>query len=399
MRIVTSWSIVPDTDVAAAEAYQKLVERLGAEPHIIFLHSSITYDSEALVRRLQELAPDVPVHGGTSCLGVMTEAGFHSDQALGLGLGMLGILDPEGSYGVGVARMGDDPRAAATQAAQQALEQADRPGEMPAMAWITAAPGHEELLIEGIEDLFGSEVPIAGGSSGDNAVAGEWEQFANGQVYQDAVVVTVLFPSTEVMFAFHSGYEPSEVKGRVTRAEGRVLYEIDGRPAAQVYNEWTEGTIAHALPAGGNVLALTTLHPLGRVTGRVGGAPYFRLSHPESVTAEGAIALFTDVLEGDELILMRGTQESLVSRAGNVAQSALDTYSADPSEVAGALVIYCAGCMLTVQDKMGEVVTSLRSALGEKPFLGAFTFGEQGCFVGGENRHGNLMISVLLFGA
>ena len=65
-------------------------------------------------------------------------------------------------------------------------------------------------------------------------------------------------------------------------------------------------------------------------------------------------------------------------------------------EVAGAMVIYCAGCMLTVRERMDEVVASLQGALGQQPFLGLFSFGEQGCFLGGENRHGNLMISVLV---
>jgi hypothetical protein len=77
----------------------------------------------------------------------------------------------------------------------------------------------------------------------------------------------------------------------------------------------------------------------------------------------------------------------------------MDAAGLAPDSIAGALVIYCAGCMLGIQPRMQEVVESLRGALGERPFLGTFTFGEQGCFVGGENRHGNLMISVLTFGA
>ncbi len=47
---------------------------------------------------------------------------------------------------------------------------------------------------------------------------------------------------------------------------------------------------------------------------------------------------------------------------------------------------------------MDDVVGHLNDALDGHPFLGSFTFGEQGCFIGGENRHGNLMISVLLLG-
>ena len=397
MKIATAWSVVPDPEAAVTAVYQELVERLGGAPQVVFLHSSVAYDCEALVRRLEELAPHVPVHGGTSCVGVMTEAGFHSDN--GRGMGLFGILDPGGSYGVGAARLGDDPHSAAAAAVQRALEQANRPGEVPAAVWITAAPGQEELLIQGIEDLLGPDVPVIGGSSGDNTVTGEWQQFANGQVYRDAVVTTVLFPTTEVLFAFHSGYEPTERKGRVTKAEGRVLHEIDGRPAAVVYDEWTGGVIADLLPTGGNVLSRTTLYPLGRVVGAVGGIPYFRLSHPNSVTPAGGLSLFTAMEEGDEIIFMRGTPESLVSRAGHVARSALDTHSVTTAGVAGALVIFCAGCMLTIQSRMEEAVAGLRAALGGKPFLGAFTFGEQGCFLGGENRHGNLMISVLVFSA
>jgi hypothetical protein len=30
--------------------------------------------------------------------------------------------------------------------------------------------------------------------------------------------------------------------------------------------------------------------------------------------------------------------------------------------------------------------------------MGMFSFGEQGCLFGGENRHGNLMISAIIFG-
>ncbi|MBF0256402.1 MAG: FIST C-terminal domain-containing protein, partial [Gammaproteobacteria bacterium] len=231
-----------------------------------------------------------------------------------------------------------------------------------------------------------------------NTVEGHWVLAAWQQLFSNAVVVSVLFPSVATAFAFHSGYSPTAVSGKATRAEGRVLHEIDGRAAADVYNEWTQGAVAGALAEGGNVLASTTLHPLGRVVGSVGGVDYFRLSHPDSLTADHAITLFSDIEEGDELVLMEGSVDSLVSRAGRVAQSALDAGKMSAEDISGALVVYCAGCMLTVQSEMDRVVEGLNQTLSGAPFLGNFTFGEQGCFVGGENRHGNLMISVVVFG-
>lgn len=394
MKIATCWSTENDTGHMAA-LYQQLEEKLKGTPDLLILHCSVTYDVEQLIDELNNCAPGIPLYGSTSCLGVMTEEGFHSEEAQGMGL--FGLIDPDGAYGVGASELNDDPVAATQQALSKALEQANCPGETPAMIWMTAAPGNEETLIEAITEVVGDNVPIAGGSAADNTVTGEWSLFANGQVYENAIVIAVMFPSSEVFFAFHSGYEPTDMRGTVTAAQGRELIEIDGQPAAQVYNEWTAGLFSNNLSEGGNILSQATLYPLGREVGEVGGLPYFQLSHPNTITENATLTLFTNIEQGDEVFLMRGTEDSLVSRVGRVASSALGTYSATPENIGGALIIYCAGCMLSIQKHRDKVVQGLRDALPGIPFLGAFTFGEQGCFVGGENRHGNLMISVLLF--
>lgn len=394
MKIATSCST--DRDVAVvASLYRQLTEKLGGTPDLLIVHCSIAYDVEQVIAMLHSCAPGVPLHGSTSCLGAMTEAGFHSED--GRGLGLLGLTDQGGTYGVGAVELGTDPAGAAQKALYRALEQADCPGETPAMIWMTAAPGNEESLIGALAEIVGDKVPIAGGSAADNSVSGEWSQFANGRVYNNAVVVTVMFPSGELFFTFHSGYEPTDMQGRVTAAHDRELLAIDGRPAAEVYDEWTAGLIGDALQNGGNILSRTSFHPLGRIAGEVGGVPYYQLSHPNEVTADATLTLFSAIAPGDEVILMQGTEESLISRVGRVASSTLSTYTTSAEDIAGALIIYCAGCILSIQDHRDEVVRGLREALPGIPFLGAFTFGEQGCFVGGENRHGNLMISVLLF--
>lgn len=395
---------------ALQEMYQRLLEDLGAPPNLLIIHCSVDYDIAAVIEVVRSLTPEVAIHGGTSCRGVMTQAGVASDD--GTGLAMLAIADAEGRFGVGAADIGCDPTLAAQTAIIQALADADCPGEVPAMVWLTAVPGHEEELLAGIAAVLGEDVPVAGGSSADNQLDGSWRQFTADGVYNDAVVVTVLFPSTEVLFAFHSGYEPTDVKGLITKTGGyeatgnrgiatatdrRTLMEIDGRPAAEVYNQWTDGLVSDMLGKGGQILARATLRPLGRVAGYIGEVPYFQLAHPDAVTPDKGLTLFADIAAGNEIVLMRGTVDSLITRAGRVATSAMETHRTRSEEVAGALVVYCAGCMLSVQNRLTEVVDSIREALPGVPFLGTFTYGEQGCFLGGGNRHGNLMISVLLF--
>ncbi|TXD39636.1 hypothetical protein FRC96_06835 [Lujinxingia vulgaris] len=395
MKFASARSVARDPKVAAHEGYQVLAQRLGAAPDIIFVYTTETYDTAAVNGRLAELAGGVPIHGGTSCQGVMTDEGVASDQ--GHGLAMMGIADAEGAYGVGVSEIGESPREAARRAVQGALSQAGRPGQVPQMLWLMAAPGCEEELIAGIQELLGSKVPILGGSSADNTVAGQWKQFANEEVFENAVVVAAIFSSADVDYSFHSGYEPTAKRGRVTRAEGRVLYAIDGQPAAQVYNAWTGGAIDEELEQGGNILGKTTLFPLGREVGTIEGTPYFQLSHPDGLSPQGGLTLFSTVEEGEELVLMTGTVDSLISRAGRVGQAVRDIAASEDKEIVGSLVIYCAGCMLTVQERIDEVAREMGEVLGGKPYIGAFTFGEQGCFIGGENRHGNLMISVVTF--
>jgi len=395
MRIRTSHSTQKETEAAIADCFQALDLTKNDEiSWLLFFHTE-NYDSQLAVTRLAQLSGSETIHGATSCLGLMSAAGFHSDD--GCGMGLLAISDPDGSYGVGAAEIDGQPRLAASKALQKAIDQTGRFGEVPALVWLNAAPGCEEELLAGIEDVVGSKVPIAGGSSGDNSVSGKWRQFAGQQVFDNAIVVSVFYPSVDISYAFHSGYNPTEISGKVTGAKGRILSSIDNRPAAEVYNEWTGGLIEDELAAAGTVLSSTTFSPLGREVGRVGGVPYYKLSHPERVTRNGAITLFSEIEEDDEIFLMTGSRDSLISRAGRVTQAAITAGEISSGSISGSLVIYCAGCMLAVQDDMDKVATEIGSALDGAPFLGVFTFGEQGCFVGHENSHGNLMISVVVF--
>lgn len=367
---------------------------LSGPPSIILCSASIAADLGPLQ---QNLGADIPFHGASSCLGVMTSDGPYVAQ--GSGVGILAISDPEGAYGSAVGPVIDgDVEAATQQVLLAALAQAGRPGEAPELIWLTATPGTEERIIASIQGIIGTGVPICGGSAGDNTVSGDWMVFDYEHRYSSGIALTVMFPSVRVGYAFHSGYRPTSTEGRVTSVDGRRILSIDDKPGAKVYNDWTAGKLDTAMESGGSVIGNTSLSPLGRRRDAVAGFDYFLLSHPESVSQDGGLALFSDIEVGDQIVLMEGTEDNLVHRAPRVAENALEMARLDKQHISGALVIYCAGCMLTVQERMTEVADGLREALGGKPFLGTFTFGEQGCFIGGSNHHGNLMISVVVFG-
>ena len=129
MKVATSWTTGVDARESTREAFARLRERLAQDPNHIILFATEAFDVEAASRVVRAEVPGCQVHGGTSFQAVMTEEGVHTEQ--GRALGMLGLVDEGGSYGVGMARIGDDPRGAATRAARRALAQAGRSGEVP----------------------------------------------------------------------------------------------------------------------------------------------------------------------------------------------------------------------------------------------------------------------------
>ncbi len=143
----------------------------------------------------------------------------------------------------------------------------------------------------------------------------------------------------------------------MTRADGRTLYEVDGRPAAEVYNEWTRGKLDTELETGGNVLAKTTLSPLG-IARNVGAAEMFLLAHPERVDrGDHSLSLFTEVRKGEKVVLMRSSPAALKQRGANVARRAIDWGRLDTEQLVGAYFIYCGGCLLAIENDAASMVS------------------------------------------
>lgn len=386
----------PATQDALADLDRQLAH-VSEQPELILAFYGCEHGALELNTWLATRFPDAPVLGGSSSGGTMGTTGMGTVTSIGLML----FFDPDGDYGSGAAPKGNDPAAAALAALEDALEAADCSGLMPDLVWVYQSPGAEEAVLEALSARVGADCPIFGGSAADNDVSGSWSQIGGGQTLTDGVVIGVFFPSGEIGFSFQGGYEPSGDKGvisddRAGADTARVVSKIDDQPAAQVYNAWTDGAIAAPLENGGSVLAETTMFPLGVEMGLVNGVQQYRLVHPEAVTDGGGLTTFANLTPGTEVFCMTGEKDKLTTRAGQVVAQAAETLTCDSP--AAALIVYCGGCRLAVGDRVGAVHSAVAAALpAETPFIGTFTFGEQGMLVN-RNLHANLMISAVVFG-
>lgn len=404
MQVTSVMAAGPDTAQVVADLDRR-VRASGLQPQFVYVFYGQRHDDAVVHAFVAERFAGAAVVGGTSSAGVMTEHGLGGPDSIGLLL----VDDPDGAYGSAATSLGADAAGAAEAALNAALEAADSPGELPELVWIYQSPGREEAVVDGLRRVVGDRCPIIGGSSADDDVSGRWRQLGPGGPLTDGLVVGVMFSSGGIGFGFQGGYEPTGTHGVVTelgfdRGEsgivtdggGRHILAIDGEPAADVYQRWTGGAVPEDVIAdGGTILADTTMTPLAVSAGKVDEVTHFRLIHPETVTAERGLTTFAKVEEGARLYGMRGDRDRLVRRVGRVASTAIATVPGN--EIAGGLVVYCAGCRMAVGEQVSAVAATAAESFGRAPFLGCFTFGEQGVILD-RNVHGNLMISAIAFG-
>lgn len=378
-------------------AIKEVAGGIEGSPSVLMVYGTCNHDWDLISNTLNERYghQNVKILGGTSCLGVLTNQDFYSEN--GHGLGVLAINDFDGDIGVGSSFSKN-----AKDACEALVNDADRKGEMPDFIWMLSSPGDEEKSLEEITKYFGGNVKVFGGSCGDNDISGKWKLLHGKDMAGDGIILVGFYShSHEIFSSFHSGYAPTSETAVVTKSNGREVVEFNNKDAYSVYDGWLEGKIKEKIDTGANnILAESTLYPLGRIVGTVKDVPYYLLSHPESVTSESGVTLFTNIQEGDEVTLMKGSVESLENRLAEVVETLMAREGIEKDEVAGGLIIYCAGCMLAVNSEnlMQSVAKKLNNVVGDAPFIGIHTFGEQGCFFEEDHgHHGNLMISATIF--
>ncbi|MGJ7093526.1 FIST signal transduction protein [Vibrio hannami] len=395
MRLKSCFSNQTNESAAVAELASKLGK---ANPSFIICYYTEEYSASTLSKELSDKFHDSEIHGCSSFKGVMTDEGFHAGPVIAV----LAFFDDSvlTSYGCALRQFPADHctrhdiKTLTTQALNDAIKKADRDGELPGLVILHSTFGHEEIIVEAIEERLGGSIKLIGGSAADNKIAKRWSIISNNQYSHSGVSISVLYPSSPSLTAFSSGHYPTEFNGIATRTIGRTLVEIDGKPANQVYGDWVRQHLSK-LVNDEEYLKVTALYPLGRIAGQVFDSPYYKLSHPLSVTPEG-VPLFTNIETGDRVHLMTGGEDQLIKRAALVTQSAINAHPTD-IDLFGGVNIFCAGSMGIIISKIDKVHQSLHQVYGRRPFICPFTYGEQGGFINGENAHGNLMLSSVIF--
>ncbi len=245
--------------------------------------------------------------------------------------------------------------------------------------------GGEEAFLRSILTETGKVGQIVGGSTGNDLTSTISYQYANG-VYHNAGVMTLITSALKMGTGMGHPYFPTEQGMVVTKGEGRVVYELNHRPAADAMKELL------------GVQALTpeifAANPMG-----VKSADVFGQYTIKSVMLENpdkSLTFYAEVPKGAYLIRMETNRDYAIQSFRKVLKDAVID-AGSPKKIGAVIVFNCIlryllKCRLDIND-----LAIHREVFGpDVPMIGFNTFGEQGTTLGGSLGHYNQTATVLV---
>ena len=218
-------------------------------------------------------------------------------------------------------------------------------------------------LIEGAVSVLGNKVPLTGGLAGDNGAFARTWALLDDQV-SDKLMLAIGLYGNNFRFAHGSfgGWQSFGPTRKATRAEGNVLYELDGEPALNIYKRYL-GDYAKDLPASGLLFPFALLSDDRQETGLI------RTPLGIDETA-GSLTLAGDIPQDSYLRLMHASTEALVDGAEAAAEAAKNMYQSDSQGL--ALLVSCIGRKLVMGDRVDEEVEAVGAVFGQNCVLTGF---------------------------
>lgn len=364
MKAMVGSSILKDSFEAGAETARNSIKGLK-NPKVGLLFTSIKYNQEELVKGIKSISPELKVIGCTSSGGIMTPDGIIShDEGFA---GMMVFEDNELKVGISASSRGIDPRSTGRKVAKEAMENAGK-NHPPVAYALFASPKEEEQYIKGVQDVIG-ELPMFGGSASDDEIVGDWKVIGDTKTFDDGCAIVLFYTTKTIKTVFKNTYEETENIGLITQVDDeRRIVEIDNVPALKKYAEWT-GFNADEL-MGQNLLKASIPMPLA-IKNLNGDITLVR--HPKAGNADYSLTVGAKVINKSATFLLKTDIDGMIEGAVKTIMELKSNF-----RPAGLILIHSAERKLFIGERIDEDYVAIKNAVGDLPFIVAFTSSEYG---------------------
>jgi len=380
-------------NVAGREAAKQALQNADiVEPDFVFMFASIGYDQHSVVRAVRETTGGAPL---TGCSAEGTINGDDADES-NFSVLVTAISSEELHWHNGLATgLEDDSRAVGQRVAQDLLPHLST-DTLGLFVFPDGLIDYLDGFFAGLEGDIPSDrfLPLWGGGAGNNFNLGEpTYQYCDDEVISGGVSYALLSGKARASWAISHALVPIGSARTVTRSQGNVIYEIDGKPALEVLKEylpdpafvedrdWMRRAIA---------LALTSKAPSYMKDEEyvVRGVPAVRM-------ADGSIIVQTEVPEGTSVWFSSRDKEKIATRFERMAQQINEQLGDEKPKLVFQFECLTRGKFLFREQEKLQLLKRFRQSVDpDVPWAGFYTIGEIGPVEEHNDRH--LYTSVVL---
>jgi hypothetical protein len=227
-------------------------------------------------------------------------------------------------------------------------------------------------LIEGLEKNMTIHTPITGGLCGDDSrFEKTMASYKENPKVGEVVLIGFYGETLEISYASFGGWTPFGPERKITSSKGNILFEIDGKPALDLYKFYL-GDKASELPQA------SLLYPLNVIPeGKTEAVVRTILSINEE---NNSMILAGDVPLNSRVQLMMASVDGIAQGAQQAAEIAIQNRK-KPAEL--ALIVSCIGRKLVMNQRVEEEIEQVQEVIGnEVSIAGFYSYGEIAPFDG-----------------
>lgn len=347
---------------AGREACKKAFEKVSS-PEFLIVFSSVKHNQEEMLSGVREVSGDVPLIG-CSTAGEITNEGSTEGSVAVMALQSDAVdffIGQGGDLKSGV-------REAGAELARNIKNAVSEPNCLLMLTDVLNGNGAE--VVRGVQDVMGENALIIGGAAGDDFLFKQTFAYCNEKIFSSSVVGVGMSGSYGIGVGVRHGWMPIGAPMKVTKSEGAVLRELDGRPAVSIYEDYFGKKAEELREEPLAQMAIT--YPLGM---SIEGSDELLVRDPITVDDQGAITCAAEIPEGSEVRLMIGSKEEAIAAAKEAAQQALSQLNGKlPKAI---LVFNCIARRKLFGRYANEEIAAVKDVLGnDVPMLGFYTYGE-----------------------
>jgi small ligand-binding sensory domain FIST len=365
LRVGAGQSSKPSAELAAQEAATQAMSHGGlqsADAVVVFFTVDYVAEAEKLTATIRRIT-DTDRIVGCSALGVLSDAG-----------------EIEGTHGISVLAFASDQIRARpvffsplrgqdqTVGAELARKVSEEPGKNSLLVLLpdtyNTQPRH---LLEGIR-REGFLPPVVGAGCSENGSAGRTFQLCGDQLASNAVSGFFLEGSSIPVIGITQGCQPITEPKEITRAEGNLIFEINHRPAFEVFSKIVKPPLLEDLR---RTLAFVFVGlPSDAQRNSVASGEYLVRNIVGMDPQKGVLAVAEEVHDGEKLIF--------TLRDGQRAKEDLEqmlqrlTKALEGNAPRFGFYFNCCARGTGLYGIPGIDTAYIRKALGDFPFIGFF---------------------------